>query len=575
MNFIARHFAGTLLVVAVALGTVVFIAEVSLRGDIEVQTGANLEREAKLAARALPTDSTAWQEAVRALHEETGLRFTVIDSSGRVRAESAVAPASVAHIENHGDRPEVRSALREGIGSARRQSATVGELDIYVAVRAGPGVVRVASALSEVDTIVSSAQRSLLGAALLALIVAALLSLLAGRHLAQPITAITLAARAIAQGQPPRFPHSSIPDIDALIGAVRDMHDQLSRRFEELRAERSETAALVEAMVEGVLATDQRGRIITANPAARRLLGYGPEEALPDLPQLFRAKQARDAVQAVLSGEALIEREIELDGLAVLLSGRPLPGGGTLLVLHDVSDLRRLEMVRRDFVSNVSHELKTPLTSISGYAETLSHELPDRDTTQRFLAVILSNAKRMQRLVDGLLDLSRIESGGWRPSPERLDVVSVTRETWNLVSDRLGGCGPSLALQIENGAENVWADPDAFRQVLTNLFDNAVRYTPADGEVTVRAWREGGGVHVAVKDQGPGIPHQHLARIFERFYRADAGRSREEGGTGLGLAIVKHLMEAHGGSVRVESRVGQGTEFVCVFPPAEPLPGAQ
>jgi len=568
MNFVVRHFAGTLLVVAVALGTVVLLAEISLRGDIEKQTLESLEREARLASRALPADSLAWQDAVRRLHDETGLRFTVIDSSGRVRAESNVAPSSVGNLENHGDRPEVRTALREGVGSARRHSATVGQLDIYVAVRAGPGVVRVASALTQVDAIVSATQRSLLGAAMLALVIAALLSLLAGRHLTRPITAVTQAARAIAQGLPPRFPHSSIPDIDALIGAVRDMHDQLARRFEELRWERSESAALVAAMIEGVLATDQRGRIITANPAARRMLGYDPDQALPDLPQLFRAKQARDAVQSVLSGESLVEREIELDGASVLLSGRPLPGGGTLLVLHDVSRIRRLETVRRDFVANVSHELKTPLTSISGYAETLSHELPDAETTRRFLTVILSNARRMQRLVDGLLDLSRIESGGWRPAPERIDVAAVARDTWDLVSDRAGNGRPPLSMQVGAGAETAWSDPDAMRQILTNLFDNALRYTPVDGLISVLARHEGGGVSVSVRDQGPGIPSEHLPRIFERFYRADSGRSREEGGTGLGLAIVKHLVEAHGGQVRVESELGTGTAFTFWLPDA-------
>jgi len=568
MNFIARHFTGTLLVVVVALGTLLVLAEVSLRSDIEDQTRENLMREARLAVHALPTDSLKWQSAVMAFHEETGLRFTVIDSSGRVRAESDVAPQSVSSIENHATRPEVQAALRDGIGSARRHSATVGQLDIYVAVRAGPGVVRVASALSRVDAIVGATQRSLVGASLLALVVAAVLSLLAGRHLTQPITAITQAARAIAQGQTPRFPHSSIPDIEDLIGAVRDMHEQLARRFEELRSERSESAALVAAMVEGVIATDARERIITANPAARRLLGYGMSQPLPDRPQLFRTKQARDAVQAVIEGESVVEREIELDGAAVLLSGRPLPDGGTLLVLHDVSALRRLETVRRDFVANVSHELKTPLTSISGYAETLSHELPDAETTRRFLGVILANARRMQRLVDELLDLSRIESGGWRPAPERLDVAALARETWSLVDERLLDGRPGMSVEIQARAEAVWADPDAFRQILANLFDNAVRYTPADGEIAVRAWAGSGGVFVAVQDRGPGIPRDHLSRIFERFYRADAGRARAEGGTGLGLAIVKHLVEAHGGHVQVESELGRGTTFTCWLPNA-------
>jgi signal transduction histidine kinase len=214
----------------------------------------------------------------------------------------------------------------------------------------------------------------------------------------------------------------------------------------------------------------------------------------------------------------------------------------------------------------VSHELKTPLTSISGYAETLVHEQADAETTRRFLDVILANARRMQRLVDGLLDLSRIESGGWRPEPEVLDAAAVARESWNLVADRAAHRQVTFETRIEPGAERVYADPDAFRQVLSNLLDNALRYTPPGGRITLRAQREDGGVRVSVKDTGAGITSEHLSRIFERFYRADAGRSRDEGGTGLGLAIVKHLVEAHEGRVAARSEIGTGTEIVSWFP---------
>ena len=197
------------------------------------------------------------------------------------------------------------------------------------------------------------------------------------------------------------------------------MHRQLGDRFDELRREQAESAALVESMIEGVVAADGRGRIVTANPAARRLLGYGATEALPDLPELFRVKAAREVVDAVLRGEPVQDRQLEMDGRVFLVNARPLPTGGAVLVLHDLTEVRRLEAVRRDFVANVSHELKTPLTSISGYAETLLGDAADTETTQRFLRTILSNARRMQRLVDDLLDLSRIEAGRWHPDAER------------------------------------------------------------------------------------------------------------------------------------------------------------
>ena len=342
-------------------------------------------------------------------------------------------------------------------------------------------------------------------------------------------------------------------------------------RFEELRRERAESAALVEAMTEGVIAADGRGRITTANAAARRLLGYGAQESLPDLPELFRAKEARKVVEAVLDGTPVQNREIELDGSMLIVNARPLPAGGALLVLHDVSELRRLEAVRRDFVANVSHELKTPLTSISGYAETILAERPDPALERRFLATILSNARRMQHLVDDLLDLSRIESGRWVPTVEPVGVAEAAQEAWAALGDRAAH-GPELALELAPGAPTVDADPDAVRQVLTNLLENSLRYTPVGGRITCWTRPEDGGVMLGVTDTGQGIATEHLPRIFERFYRVDAARSRDEGGTGLGLAIVKHLVEAHGGRVGAESERGRGTTVFCWFPPASPAP---
>ena len=214
------------------------------------------------------------------------------------------------------------------------------------------------------------------------------------------------------------------------------MHRQLGDRFDELRREQAESAALVESMVEGVIAADGRGRIVTANLAARRLLGYDPGDTLPDLAELFRVKAAREVVDAVLQGRPVQDRQIEMDGRVFLVNARPLPAGGAVMVLHDLTEVRRLEAVRRDFVANVSHELKTPLTSISGYAETLLGDAADADTTRLFLGTILSNARRMQRLVDDLLDLSRIEAGRWQPTRSEVDVAAVARESWAALAGR-------------------------------------------------------------------------------------------------------------------------------------------
>ena len=569
MTFAGRLVVGTILVLVFAIVTLVMSAELSLRRALTIDLRATLEREATLAAAALGPDSLTWQPTVERLGEQTGLRVTVIDSAGRVRAESEEPEAQVGALESHANRPEVKSALAHGVGSDQRLSRTLGAELLYVAVRGGPGVVRVASDVGHGSRIVERASDAVFGSALLALVVGIALAFFAGRSIAQPLTRITQAAHAMAQGTPPRFPRSGVPDVDALVHALREMHEQLEQRFAELRAERAESAALVEAMVEGVIAADERGRIVTANGAARRLLGYRPDEPLPTLDQLFRTKQARELVAEVQRGQEA-QRQIEFDSQTVLLTGRPLGGRGALLVLHDVTELRRLEAVRRDFVANVSHELKTPLTSISGYAETLVGDHTDPATTRRFLEVILANSRRMQRLVDDLLDLSRIESGGWRPQPEVLDVGMVGREVWTLLAARAEERGVRFAQDL--AVPTTFADPDALRQVLSNLMDNALRYTPKGGTITLRTRREDDGVRVSVRDTGSGITGDHLPRIFERFYRADPARSREEGGTGLGLAIVKHMVEGHGGSVRAESEFGRGSEISAWFPDAAGLP---
>ena len=568
MRFAARLLSATLLVLLLGLVVLLWTADRLLRRDLERDMAATLERQAVMVREAVPTDLAAAQQQIHRIASEARVRITLIARDGTVLAESDYATYPLPPLQNHADRPEVREALQGRTGVARRQSETVGRALLYVAIPGGPGVVRVASDLSQVNALVRRAQLAVATAALVALLIGTLASLITARSIARPLTALSAAARAIAAGDRPRFPRSGIPDIDALVQTLRDMHHQLADRFDALRHGQAESAALVEAMVEGVLAADGKGRILTANSAARRLLGYGPEESLPDLQELFRVKGARDVVSQVTHGAVIEARELELDGRMLLVSARPLNSGGAVLVMHDVTDVRRLEAVRRDFVANVSHELKTPLTSIAGYAETLVSDRPDEATSGRFLEIILGNARRMQRLVDDLLDLSRIESGRWQPMKEPVDIASVAREAWAPLAERAAHRAMQLSVDVHPEASVVAADAEGLRQVLTNLFDNALRYAPPGGTIAVHTARQEGGLAVMVSDSGPGIPHEHLSRVFERFYRVDPSRSREEGGTGLGLAIVRHLVEAHGGTVRAESEVGEGTTITCWFPSA-------
>jgi PAS domain S-box-containing protein len=566
VTFVKRLVLGSVLILVLTVGILFWTAERSLRRELESEIARTLANEAALVREALPAGSTAWPEVVRRLAVQTGHRITLVDRDGWVRADSDFPPGPLPPIENHKGRPEVRAALTGGLGVASRKSSTVGRLLMYVAIPGGPGVVRVAAGLEQVDDVVERAQRAVAGAALLALLIGSLLALAAGRSIARPLIELGSAARAIAAGAPPRFPRSGVPDIDSLVQALRQMHQQLNDRFDEIRREQAETTALVESMVEGVIAADERGRIVTANQAARRLLGYEPGEPLPGLSELFRVKAAREVVDAVLADQTVHDRELELDDRVLLMNARPLPSGGAVLVMHDLTDTRRLETMRRDFVANVSHELKTPLTSISGYAETLLGDKPDAETTAHFLSTILANARRMQRLVDNLLDLARIEAGHWQPEPTQVNLEAAATESWSALGDRVAGDSVQLKLDVAPDAAIVTADADAVDQVLTNLFDNAVRYTSRGGRIVFRSRKDRNGVSLSVSDNGPGITRDHLPRIFERFYRADPSRSRDEGGTGLGLAIVKHLVEAHGGSVSAESQRGSGTTVTCWFP---------
>jgi len=394
------------------------------------------------------------------------------------------------------------------------------------------------------------------------LVAAGFVAWLLARALARPLLRIADAARDIAAGRQGEFPDVQVPELAHHVDSLRAMHHELERRFEDLRREREESRTLLEALSDGVLAADKRGIVIETNAAARQLLGYGDTEPLPPLGELFHDRAHRALMREVLTGAVVEGRELALGDRTVVCSARPLAEGGTLLVLSDVTDLRRLETIRRDFVANVSHELKTPLTAIAGYAETLAAESLDAQATG-FAQTIVENARRMQRLVDDLLDLSRIESGAWEPEPRRVEVDAAAREAWRPFAER--AASREIGFESTTNSASINSDPEALRQIFTNLFDNALRHTPQGGKIRVAAQRAGNHMVVRVSDTGSGIGADHLPRIFERFYRVDPGRSRQEGGTGLGLAIVKHLVEAHGGRVEAESELGRGTTILLYF----------
>jgi PAS domain S-box-containing protein len=488
-----------------------------------------------------------------------------VDTTGRVLGDSEFDDASLSLLDNHLTRPEIAEALRAGRGVAKRYSSSTNRDELKVAVRAWPGVVRVSAAMAEVDGVVLEAQRAVFVAAFAALLLGIGLAWFGGREVSRPLAELAVSVRGLASGRPVAYPATNIPEIRQLIRAFRAMQEELAGRMDDLLRRRDETAAIVESMVEGVAAVDAQGQIVFCNRALRRLLGYEEGATLPNLRELFRAPEARQIVDVVLDGQAILGREVSFEGRVGLVTARPLPNRGAVVCVHDITDLRRLETIRRDFVANVSHELKTPLTSIVGYADVLTSDRPDPDTQARFLTVIRTNATRMQHLVDDLLDLARLESGAWRPTVQSVAPREAGETAWAEFADRARAADVAFDLSVAAGV-NLYADPDSLRQILTNLFDNALRHTPAGGRIRLDIQPADGGTTIEVSDTGSGIPADHLPRVFERFYRVDPARSRSQGGTGLGLSIVKHAVEAHGGRVDLTSAIGRGTTVRLFFP---------
>jgi signal transduction histidine kinase len=424
--------------------------------------------------------------------------------------------------------------------------------------------------LVALESTISDAQRAVTIAGVVALAVALLVAWSLSRSITRPLIELSEVARAMSDGDLERRGSLDAPgELGDLALSLRELSVQLAARDAARRADETLLVQLTESLNEGVVGVDSTRHVIRINETGRRLLGV--REPIPFSADLIpRERALREALQAAFDGDTTDGAEATLLGRTVNITARPLESGGVILALLDLTRLRRLESVRRDFVANVSHELRTPLTIIGGFAETLVQDDPPEDRRRQFAERILGNTRRMQRIVDDLLDLSRIESGSWTPNPSRVDLAAVAADVIGAARDAAGVKGIRLEASVHPRAREIWADPTAVRQVLGNLADNAVRHT-ATGHVAIFSLvRDDGGVTIGVRDTGSGIAPEHLPRIFERFYRVDPGRSREHGGTGLGLSIVKHLVEAHGGTVRAESTVGVGTTISVHFPPRAP-----
>lgn len=566
MKLAERLLLGAFLIVSVLVAVAVLLSGQRLNRQLRDLVADQLEREARLVAQQWQPDVMP-DDLADSAGGALGRRVTLVNADGVVLGDSEFGAAALRELPNHNDRPEIVAARDSGRGRAERFSASEGDEELYVAVAIGDGrIARLAISTRELNAIVARARRDVLVSGLIALLIALGLAALFSRQITAPISDLRDVAGAIAMGDLSRRPALSAPaEVGELASAVRRMAEQLDHRMHAIEAEDELLGTLVETLNEGAIAVDRSRRVIRINRSGRALLGVQEDVPFP-VDILPRDRALHEALADALKGGIVERAETQIGSRTLSLTARPLGDGGAVLALFDLTGLRRLQAVRRDFVANVSHELKTPLTAIRGFSETLAAELDPATPHAQFADTIRVNAERMQQLVDDLLDLSRIESGGWRPTPVLIDVAAVATDTISAYRAEARARGVNVETAIAPDATTVCADPMALRQALGNLVENAVRYTPRDGSVTVFSKRDNDGVALGVADTGMGIPAEHLPRVFERFYRVDAARSRAAGGTGLGLAIVKHLVEAHGGRVQAESAPGRGTTVTMSFP---------
>jgi len=575
----AKLFFASLALIATSVLGLDFYLRRAIEQDLVERVRRDLFTRLSLVARdaeRLPPDATQadWDALADDLGKRTGDRVTFVGREGEVIGDSEVPLEGLARLENHASRPEISEAFQLGPGAATRFSVTVGQRMMYVALavprngQPGAMVARLATPLVAVEGAEAQVRHILGVGVLVALAVAVLMSSVAASFMSRALQGITQAARRMSAGDLEVRTRLAGKDEIAELGRTLDnLASNLSSTLRDLRAERDLLGRILESMQEGVMVLDGQRRILLMNPSLRRMLLVSGEVVGRSPIEVVRNADLDALLEQVASKREAGSGEVEIGGLrprrltvhATLLSGE---AGGVAAVFVDVTEIRKLETMRRDFVANVSHELRTPITAVRSAAETLQRSAMNQPAmAERFLEMIERNAERLQVLVEDLLDLSKIESKAYRPKAEPVELAPVAQQVLSLLRPRAEARRIRFASAIPADLPKAVGDAHAIEQVLTNLVENAVKYCPDGSSVTVRAAVQDGRVRVAVADTGYGIDAKHLPRLFERFYRVDKGRSRDMGGTGLGLSIVKHLVEAMGGTIGVESELGRGTTF--------------
>jgi two-component system phosphate regulon sensor histidine kinase PhoR len=579
LRFRWKVFVGAVVASAVSLLVVALLLSWQARSQQRIQIERQLTDEAHLIADLFSSASRAGGGALDGEADRLALlsssRVTLVAPDGRVVGDSMQSPDQLTRLDNHASRPEIAAARERGTGVATRYSTTVDADMLYVAVRAAhPDVayIRLALPLTAVDAQLRTIRTMTVAAMAIAVPVALLVSWIVSVPLTQRVKGIADVASRYAAGDLSRHAHDFGGDELGEVARVLDASVQeLGRRIEELSRDRARMGAILTGMVEGVLVVDGRGRLQMVNRAAQHMLRVDETAVGRPYVEVIRHPDIAAQLATALGGEEVDSRELALvrdPGRTFVARAAPVEstgGGGAVLVLHDITDLRRADQIRRDFVANVSHELRTPLTAIRGYAEALLDEPPDPESTKRFLEIIFRHTTRMERLVKDLLRLARLDARQEALEISTCDMRQIFNAVVADVAPTIEVKHQRISIEVPAEAPSVSADPAKLHDIVRNLVENAVNYSPDGAAVRLSTTQRDGAFTITVADSGPGIPPEDVSRVFERFYRVDKSRARP-GGTGLGLAIVKHLVELHGGKATAANRIEGGAVFTVTLP---------
>ena len=559
------------------------LAIISLRNFYINHLSSNLKSNATLVANILGDDLftnnlSQIKLKTKDLGKELETRITIIDINGIVLGDSEKDPAL---MENHADRPEIKEALQGKIGNSIRYSSTL-EIDmLYIAIpiiKNGQilGVVRLSLPLTDVNRGIANLRKIIILATLIALAIASITSLIISLTITRPLQEMTKVSQKISKGDfSKKLKICRQDEIGQLANSLNLMSEELENKIRVISEDKNKMKVVLSSVIEGIIAIDKEGRIILFNNALKNMTDYSSDRVLGKFHwEIIRNNQLNELLKEVLQKGQPLTQEITIFSPQEKIfraSANPLTKKnevwGAVVVLNDITEIKKLEKMRSEFVANVSHELRTPLTSIQGFVETLKDgAINDPGKAQYFLEIIEKQSNRLNNLIEDILQLSKIESQEIIMNLQSINLRDLIDKTISEFKKKIEQKNHKIKINISPQLPLIKADPEQIEVVFRNLLDNAIKYTPNGGEIYISAFEKAENIYIEVADNGIGISAEHLPRIFERFYRADKDRSRKLGGTGLGLAIVKHIVQANQGTIGVESKPGKGSKFFFTLP---------